>query len=137
MKEDFKKHLGYYWCAAEENKRAKFLMEEKNMVVEDTYKGGNKLADFLANHVFSFAGTLRINFLNETQLLRKAKIMQYMDKQYLLNLRIEMLQNRAFNNQGKGMAKIANRKYEYKLVLRITILKASELILTKNQQCKM
>lgn len=56
-------------------------MEKRDVMVEHTCRERNKLANFLANHVISFAGTNILFLSNESQLPREAKIIQNMEKQ--------------------------------------------------------
>lgn len=45
------------WTAIIEVRKIKMLMEGREVVVEHVLREGNKVADFLANYVFSFAGS--------------------------------------------------------------------------------
>lgn len=63
------------------------------------FREGNTLADFLTNHIFSFAGSTHIQFFSRTEVPTQAKNLLQINKQGILNLRTEKCQNGKFNNQ--------------------------------------
>jgi len=52
------------WEVSLEINRIRVLKEGLNVAIEHTLREGNKLADFMANIVFSFAGTNFISYNN-------------------------------------------------------------------------
>lgn len=48
------------WGVAMKKKRIHTIMKKVKVVVEDTFREGNKVVDFIANYFFFFAGTDRL-----------------------------------------------------------------------------
>ncbi|WMV10913.1 hypothetical protein MTR67_004298 [Solanum verrucosum] len=63
------------------------------LAIVHTLREGNKLADFMANIVFSFAGTYFIYYNNFQELPSEAKTILNMDKSQIPNMRIRRIQN--------------------------------------------
>jgi len=72
-------------------------LKDKEVVVTHIFRKGNKLADFLTNYVFSFAGTNNIQFTSVEDLPGQAQAILHGDKQGTPNLRIKKCQNANFN----------------------------------------
>lgn len=81
------------WSVTMEIRKIKHLMKEREVVIEHVFREGNKVADFLANYVFSFAGTDSIIFSSFQDLSNDAKVLLNMDKAGIANLRIRKMQN--------------------------------------------
>ncbi|KAH0776352.1 hypothetical protein KY290_007763 [Solanum tuberosum] len=77
----------------------KKMLKDEDVVVIHIFREGNYIADCLTNHVFSFAGTTRIQFLYNTKLPAQAGKLLHIDKQGIPNIRIRKCQNGNFNNQ--------------------------------------
>ncbi|KAH0720359.1 hypothetical protein KY285_005160 [Solanum tuberosum] len=76
------------------------LMKGMEVVIEHTLREGNRMADFLANLVFSFVGTEIISFNTFQDLPKKAKTLLNMDKSQTPNHRIKHFQNGNFRIEG-------------------------------------
>ncbi|WMV29056.1 hypothetical protein MTR67_022441 [Solanum verrucosum] len=62
------------WSIAVEIRVIKRAMENGTTMIEHTCREGNKLADFLTNYVFSFAGIDQMQFNFNQELLQQANI---------------------------------------------------------------
>ncbi|XP_049359182.1 uncharacterized protein LOC125823854 [Solanum verrucosum] len=88
------------WEVSLEIRRIQELMKGMEVVIEHTFREGNKVADFLANLVFSFEGTEIISFNTFQDLPKEAKTLLNMDKSQTPNLRIKQFQNENFRIEG-------------------------------------
>ncbi|WMV09707.1 hypothetical protein MTR67_003092 [Solanum verrucosum] len=88
------------WEVTLEINMIRVLKEGLDVAIEHTLREGNKLADFMANIVFSFAGTELISYNTFQSLPSEAKALLNMDKRQIPNLRITMLQNDNFAHNG-------------------------------------
>lgn len=77
------------WNIALEIRIVHHMIKDVDVVVENIFREGNKVADFIANKVFFFAGTSRIIYSNFLELPREAKTFLNMDKNQVPNLRIK------------------------------------------------
>lgn len=66
------------------------------MAIEHSLRERNKLEDFMANVVFSFADKDFISYIDFQALPREAEALLNMDKSQIPNLRINMLQKDFF-----------------------------------------
>lgn len=71
-----------------------------DVVIEHTFREGNKVAHFLANLAFSFASTEIISCNTFQDLPNEAKTLLNMDKVQTTNLKIKQLQNENFRIEG-------------------------------------
>lgn len=75
-------------------------MQNTSVQLVHTYREANKLADFIANHVFFFVEMNSIQYSTLHSILqelpRKAKTIFLMDKRQTPNLRIRKFQNGNF-----------------------------------------
>ncbi|WMV12206.1 hypothetical protein MTR67_005591 [Solanum verrucosum] len=88
------------WEVTMEIRRIQVLKEGLEVAIEHTLREGNKLADFMANIVFSVAGTDSISYNDFQALPKEAKTILNMDKRQIPNLRIRKLQNRIYTHDG-------------------------------------
>lgn len=72
------------WEVALEIRRIQVLNEGLEVAVEHSLREGNKLEDFMASFVFSFAGTEKISFISFQDLPDEAKTLLNMDKRKIL-----------------------------------------------------
>ncbi|WMV55803.1 hypothetical protein MTR67_049188 [Solanum verrucosum] len=84
------------WKVSMEVRRIHVLKEGLEVAIVHTPREGNKLADFMANIVFSFAGTNYICYNDFQYLPSEAKTILNMDKIQLPILRIRKIQNGNF-----------------------------------------
>jgi len=68
-------------------------LKDKEVVVTHIFREGNKMANFLTNYVFSFAGTNNIQLTSVEDLPGQAQAILHGDKQGTPNLRIKKCQN--------------------------------------------
>ncbi|KAM3235236.1 hypothetical protein P3L10_015272 [Capsicum annuum] len=68
------------WLIAMETRRIHPLMKGMQVLIKHTYREGNGVADFIANRIFSFAGTDRLTYSTYQQLPKQAKALLNMDK---------------------------------------------------------
>lgn len=73
-------------------------MVDKEVVVVDTFREGNKLADFLTNKVVNFAGADSIQFNHTDKLPVHGKAILQLDKQGIPNIRIKKGQDNFFKH---------------------------------------
>lgn len=76
------------WCIGFEVRKIKEIKSTYNVLFRHVLREGNIVADFLANLVFSFAGTLRFQSFHELPV--EGKILINMDKSQVPNLRIRI-----------------------------------------------
>nr|XP_016504630.1 PREDICTED: uncharacterized protein LOC107822596 [Nicotiana tabacum] len=81
------------WCIGTEVRKIKEIKESYNVLFQHVYREGNKVADFLANHVFFFAGT--VTFQSFHELPSEGKALINMDKAQIPNLRVRIAKRRA------------------------------------------
>lgn len=86
------------WVISVDIRCIKNKLKNKDVVVNQIFRAGNSVANCLANHVFCFVGTTKIQFLSNNELLAQAKKLLQTDKQGMPNLRIRKYQNGDFNN---------------------------------------
>jgi len=67
--------------------------------VVHTYREGNNLADFFANHAVDFAGTHRRQFSNLQETPLQAQTIIQMERDNIPNLRIKRVQNTGYGTQ--------------------------------------
>ncbi|KAH0664999.1 hypothetical protein KY285_026205 [Solanum tuberosum] len=87
------------WSISVDIRCIKKMLKDKDVVVIHIFREGNCVADCLTNHVFSFAGTTRIQLLSNIELPAQAGKLLHIDKQGIPNIRIRKCQNGNFNNQ--------------------------------------
>ncbi|KAH0642344.1 hypothetical protein KY290_033935 [Solanum tuberosum] len=86
------------WVISADVRCIKNKLKNKDMVVNQIFRAGNNVVDCLANHVFSFVGTTKIQFESNNELPAQEKKLLQTDKQGMPNLRIRKYQNGDFNN---------------------------------------
>ncbi|WMV47399.1 hypothetical protein MTR67_040784 [Solanum verrucosum] len=84
------------WEVTMEVRRIQILKDGLEVAIVHTLREGNKLTDFMANIVFSFAGTNSICYNDFQDLPSEAKTILNMDKSQIPNLRIRKFQNGGF-----------------------------------------
>lgn len=85
------------WSISVDIRWIRDVMKDKEVEIKHIYREGNTLADFLTNHIFSFAGTKLIHFNSTQELPSQEIIILQLDKQNLLQLRVRKCQNVRFN----------------------------------------
>lgn len=81
------------WSIGAEVRRIKEIKESYNVLFQHVMREGNKVADYLANLVFSFAGTIIFHSFQE--LPSEGKALINMDKAQVPNLRVRIAKRRA------------------------------------------
>lgn len=83
------------WFIVAEVKRIKEMKEQFNVIFQRVLREGNTVADFLANLVFSFAGTIQFHSFSELPSVGKRLINLY--KSQVPNLRVRDTKRKAPN----------------------------------------
>ncbi|XP_019234078.1 PREDICTED: uncharacterized protein LOC109214596 [Nicotiana attenuata] len=81
------------WCIGAEVRRIKEIRNLYNVLFQHVLREGSKVADFLANLVFSFAGTIIFHSFHEFP--SEGKTLINMDKAQIPNLRVRIAKRKA------------------------------------------
>ncbi|XP_019241256.1 PREDICTED: uncharacterized protein LOC109221250 [Nicotiana attenuata] len=81
------------WCIGVEVRKIKEIKSTFNVLFQHVLREGNTVADFLANLVFSFAGTVTFHYFHE--LPPRGKALINLDKAQMPNLRIRIAKRKA------------------------------------------
>lgn len=84
------------WCISLLIKKIKWMMKNGNVEVKHVMREGNKVADFLTNIIFFFAGTEVKIFHSFQEIPREGKALITLDAQQVPNIRITKVQNTYF-----------------------------------------
>lgn len=76
-----------------ETRRIQELMNGVEVVLEHTYRESNKVTDFIANKIFSFASTDRLTYSTFQELSNETRVLLNMYKLHFPNLIIKKIQN--------------------------------------------
>lgn len=77
------------WSIENDISKTKALMKNENVQVEHTYVEGNKMEDFIANHVLFVARWDLLTYSMVQAILKQATIILSMDKNQIHSLRIK------------------------------------------------
>lgn len=72
-------------------------MENGEVEAVHTYMEGNRLADYLANHIVHFAGTNVIQFNRTQELPQLAREILLTEQRKIPHIRIKKMQNKSFS----------------------------------------
>jgi len=87
------------WSISVDIQCIKLWMEQAEVEVVHTFREGNRLADYLANHIVHFSCT-NVNQFNNIQNLPQLARKIFTTKQRKIpNIRIKKMQNKGFNTQ--------------------------------------
>ncbi|XP_019225001.1 PREDICTED: uncharacterized protein LOC109206620 [Nicotiana attenuata] len=78
MKKVIEKEWDTPWTISQEVRRIKEIMDNFNVIIQHVFREGNVVADFIANIVFSFAGTSEFHSFSELPSAGRSVLLGYM-----------------------------------------------------------
>ncbi|WMV08231.1 hypothetical protein MTR67_001616 [Solanum verrucosum] len=85
------------WSISVDIQCIKLWMENGEVEVVHTYREGNRLADYLANHIVHFVGTNVIQFNSTQELPQLARKILLTEQRKIPHIRIKKMQNKSFS----------------------------------------